>query len=114
MKLKYALFREPWRAYRASDEAMDNCDNFEEWDLEPLSGATLAAEDVDGPFQRLFIIAAQIVSSGAAQPCYLDLTLPERIAEHRFVKIDGRIRRLRGRRHVDAAKHWHGANRCRL
>lgn len=97
-KLKNALFREPWLAYRVADAAIDDCDNFEEWDLEPISGATLSAEQVNGPFEGLFIVAAQEVLSKGVQPCYLDLALPERIAEHRFVETDGRIRRLRGRR----------------
>ena len=96
MKLLEALFREPWRAYQVPDDC--DWDNFEEWNLQPLSGATLAAEDVEDLFQGYFIIAAHLVSSeGVSQPCYLDLTLPERIVEHRFIKIGDRIERRRGR-----------------
>jgi hypothetical protein len=98
MKLAEALFRERWRAYQVVGE-VDDWDNFGAWALQPLSGPTLAGEDVEGPFQGLFIVAGQIVSNGTAtQPCYLDLTLPERIAEHHFVKIGDRIERRRGRR----------------
>jgi len=92
-----ALFREPWRAYQVPDDY--DCDDFEEWDLKPLSGGTLAAEDVEDLFQGYFIVAAQLVSrEGPSQPCYLDLTLPERITEHHFMKSGDRIERRRGRR----------------
>ena len=97
MKLCEALFREPWLAYQVSDDYVDLSDDFSEWELQPLQGATLAAEDVDDVFQGLFLIAAQIISSNAApQRCYMDLSLPERIAEHCFLLADGRIARHRG------------------
>lgn len=100
LKLKDALFKEPWRAYQVLQDFSDeDSDNFREWDLKPLMGATLAPEDVDGDFQGLFIIAAQLVTAGAApQPCYLDLVLPERIAEHHFLRVDDTVTRGRGRR----------------
>lgn len=97
MKLREALFREPWQAYQVLDSYVDRWDDFSEWDLQQLSGPTLAAEDVDDVFEGLFIVAAQIVSSDAStQPCYMDVTLPERISEHCFLLIDGRIVRRRG------------------
>ena len=97
MKLHEALFREHWRAYQVLGEYVDQWDDFSGWDLQPLSGPTLAAEDVDDVFQGLFIIAAQVISSdGAPRPCYMDLTLPERIAEHCFLQIDGHTTRRRG------------------
>ena len=99
MKFHEVLFQEPWRSYQVLGEYWDNWDDFGEWDLEPLSGPTLAAEDVRGPFQGLFIIARQIVSQGTGpKPCYLDLTLPERIAEHHFTRMAGRVERRRGLR----------------
>ena len=99
MKLHEALFRESWKAYQVLGEYWDDSDNFNEWDMQPLSGLTLAAEDVDDVFQGLFIIEAHIVTNDAVQQsCYLDLTLPERIAEHHFVQVNGNIERRRGRR----------------
>jgi len=100
MKLAEALFKAPWQAYQVSSEYWEeDWDNFGAWDLQPLTGQTLAPEDVDGPFEGLFIIAAQLVTADAApQPCYLDLVLPERIVEHYFLQTAGRITRGRGRR----------------
>jgi len=99
MKLHEALFQEPWQAYQVLRDYVDNWDDFHEWDLQPLTGSTLAAEDVNDAFQGLFIIAAHIISNSAApQPCYLDLILPERIAEHHFVLVGKRIARQRGQR----------------
>ena len=64
-----------------------------------MLGATLAKEDVQGPFQGLFILQGHIVSSqGRVEDCYLDLVLPERICEHRFVLTNNTITRIRGRR----------------
>jgi len=64
-----------------------------------LPGPTLAAEDLGGEFQGLFIIAAQLVTAESQpQPCYLDLVLPERIAEHHFVQDSLSLTRGRGRR----------------
>lgn len=89
MKLRDALFREPSLAFQVMAEDREDDDDFNDWDLQPLSGATLAAEDVDDIFEGLFIIAAQIVSKDAApRPCYMDLVLPERIAEHHFAKSE--------------------------
>jgi tetratricopeptide (TPR) repeat protein len=97
MKLSQALFKEPWQAYQVVTDVDDDGDSFSDWELQPLMGPTLAPEDVDDVFQGLFIIAAQAVSTSAApQSCYMDLTLPERIAEHHFLLTDGRITRRRG------------------
>lgn len=64
-----------------------------------MPGPTLAAEDLGGEFQGLFIIAAQLVTpESQPQPCYLDLVLPERIAEHHFVQDSVTLTRGRGRR----------------
>ena len=103
MKLSEALFKEPWQAYQVLSECWaTDSDDFSEWDLRPLSGKTLAEEDVDGPFQGLFIIAGKMVSNKTdSQSCYLDLTLPERIAGHHFVQIAGRLERRRGLRAAD-------------
>jgi tetratricopeptide (TPR) repeat protein len=98
MKLADALFREPWRAYQVLGE-IDDWDNFGGWDLQPLMGPTLAQEDVQGPFQGLFIVAAQLVTGEAApRRCYLDVVLPERVVEHHFLQIEGRVIRGNGRR----------------
>src|SRR6266849_8517997 len=95
MRLHEALFREPWKAYQVmheegwEDEYYENC---RDWELQPLSGSTLGAEHVDDVFQGLFMIAALIISNDAApQPCYMDVVLPERIAEHHFLQVDGLI-----------------------
>ncbi len=97
MKLHDALFREPWLAYQVAEIDWEDEDNFSDWDLEPLSGPTLAAEDVDDVFEGLFIIAAQIVSNHATtEPCYMDVVLPERIAEYHFLREDGRVVRKEG------------------
>jgi tetratricopeptide (TPR) repeat protein len=101
LKLHEALFREPWRAYQVLTEGWEDEDweNFSEWDLQPLLGPTLAEEDVDDSFEGLFIIAAQIISRDAApQPCYMDLVLPERIAERHFLQMSGQIRMQNGLR----------------
>jgi len=100
MKLVDALFKEPWRAYQVvEDFAGDEQDNFKEWELKQLSGPTLASEEVEGDFQGLFIIAARLVTAVAPpQPCYLDLVLPERIAEHHFLLEGGSNMRGKGRR----------------
>jgi len=99
MKLASVLFSRPWRAYQVLGDDWDRSDDFTEWDLHPLAAPTLAAEDVDDAFQGLFIIAAQLVTSGAKpEPCYLDVVLPERIVEHHFIQTAGGIVRGKGRR----------------
>lgn len=96
MKPDEVLFREPRLTYQVLDEDVD-WDNFSEWDLQPLLGPTLAPEDVEDLFQGFFIIAAQIISRDSTpQPCYMDLVLPERIAEHHFVLMDGHVTWRRG------------------
>jgi tetratricopeptide (TPR) repeat protein len=99
MKLADGLFKEPWRAYQVAEDVADEPENFKQWELKPLPGPTLAPEDVEGEFQGLFIIAALLVTAVAQpQPCYLDLVLPERIAEHHFVQDGVSLTRGRGRR----------------
>jgi hypothetical protein len=100
MKLPEALFRETWLAYQILEESyFDEEDNFHNWELHPLRGPTLAEEDVEGPFEGRFIVAAKIVSGKAAPPpCYLEVVLPERISERHFLNVDGRIVRGKGRR----------------
>jgi tetratricopeptide (TPR) repeat protein len=100
MKLTDAMFKEPWRAYQVVEDVVDDGpDNFKDWEVKPLSGPTLASEDVEGELQGLFIIAAQLVTAEAVpQPCYLDLVLPERIAEHHFRHDAGSVSKGRGRR----------------
>lgn len=100
MKLFEALFREPHLAYQVEqDSFLADEENPDRWDLLPLSGRTLAEESVEGPFEGLFIISAQIIS-GHSNPksCYMDLVLPERISEHHFVIADGKVARRRGLR----------------
>jgi hypothetical protein len=99
MKLREALFQEPSLAYRVLEYYADDWDDFGGWDVQPLSGPTLAAEDVDDVFQGMFIIAAHIILKDATpQPCYMDLTLPERITENHFAQSKGQIERRQGRR----------------
>ena len=99
IKLKQALFHTPWLAFQVVGDYVDNWEEFEEWELQPLSGGTLAEKDVGEPLDGLFIIAAQIVSGrGTPQRCYLAVTLPERISEEHFVEENGRIARREGRR----------------
>lgn len=62
MKLASVLFSGPWRAYQVLSDDWDPSDDFTKWELRPLTGPTLAAEDVDDVFQGLFIIAAQLVT----------------------------------------------------
>src|SRR5271169_3534107 len=100
MKLADALFKKPWQAYQVVEGVGDDeSDNYREWELKPLSGPTLAPEDVEGEFQGLFIIAAQLMTAEAQpQPCYVDLVLPERIAEHHILQDYESVSRGRGRR----------------
>jgi tetratricopeptide (TPR) repeat protein len=100
MKLADALFKEPWRAYQVGEDAGDDgAGNFLDWELKPLAGPTLASEEVEGEFQGLFIIAAQLVTDQAQTcPCYLDLVLPERVSEHHFLQDGESVSRRRGRR----------------
>jgi len=99
MKLRDALFKEPYRAFRVTEEHLDNPDAFQDWDREPLMGPTLAKEYGRGPFEGLFIVAGKFVTQeGALLDCYLDLVLPERICEHRFLQSNDQIVRSRGRR----------------
>ena len=101
-KLRDALFKTAFRAFHVKKQETDDWDDgddFENWHLEPLDGATLAKEYVKGPFEGLFIVEGQIVSpSGKVADCYLDIVLPERICEHRYVLINNVIARVRGRR----------------
>jgi tetratricopeptide (TPR) repeat protein len=99
MRLAEALFKQPWPAYQVlADIEDDDWDRLEEWELKSLEGPTLAPEDVEGDFQGLFIIAAQLVTAEAVpQTCYLDLVLPERIADRHFVQEGGSIVWRRGR-----------------
>jgi tetratricopeptide (TPR) repeat protein len=100
LKLADALFKEPTWAYQVVEDTRDDgADNVLDWELKPLAGPTLASEDVEGEFQGLFIIAAQLVTEQAQpQPCYLDLVLPERVAEHHFLQDGESVSRRRGRR----------------
>jgi tetratricopeptide (TPR) repeat protein len=98
MKLAKALFREQWQAYQVTEE-IDDWENFGEWEVQPISGPTLAREGVQGPFQGIFIVAAQLVTSTEApRPCYLDLVLPERVVDHHYLQAGGKVSRGRGRR----------------
>ena len=99
MKLHEALFRQPYQAYEVQGEYFDRPEDFRDWEVLPLHGPTLAAEDVEGVFQGLFIIEGQFISSNAPpQRCYIDLVLPERIAEHHFWNVNGQIDRRHGLR----------------
>src|SRR6266704_779962 len=100
IKLRDALFKEPYQAFQVMEGSYaDPWEEFHDWDLEPLMGPTLAKEYVRGPFEGLFIVAGKFVTQeGALLDCYLDLVLPERICEHRFLQANGQIVRSRGRR----------------
>jgi len=104
MKLADVLFNEPWRAYQVVENfEEDESDNFTQWELKPLPGPTLASDDVEGEFQGLFIIAAQLVTAESQpQSCYLDLVLPERVVEDHFLLERGSIVRRKGRRGTNA------------
>ncbi len=98
MHLKDALFKNSSKAFRATTND-ENWEDFFKFDLEPLSGATLAKEYVVGPFEGTFVVAGKVVTKdGASQECYLEVVLPERICEFCFLLVDGKILRKRGRR----------------
>jgi tetratricopeptide (TPR) repeat protein len=98
MRLASTLFREQWLAYQVLNE-IDDLQDFNDWDLLPLSGPTLAQQDVRGPFQGVFIVAALLITSDIApRPCYLDLVLPERIVDHHYLQNGSSIVRGNGRR----------------
>jgi tetratricopeptide (TPR) repeat protein len=97
MKLADVLFREPWQAYQAKE--IDDWENFGEWDLKPVSGPTLAQEYVEGPFEGVFIVSAQLVTGTTVpEPCYLDVVVPERVVDHHYLQAAGQVTRGRGRR----------------
>jgi hypothetical protein len=51
VRLNDALFREPWPAYQVLHDFSDeDSDDFNEWELKPLPGPTLAPDDVEGEF----------------------------------------------------------------
>jgi tetratricopeptide (TPR) repeat protein len=104
LTLNEALFSEPYESYYVSlrqngfDEAIES-ERYLDWNLEPLMGPTLAREYVyPRPFEGVFIVSGNIVTpSGPLLPCYLEITLPERICEHHFVRKDNETVRRRGR-----------------
>ncbi|SRR6266851_896361 len=98
MHLKNALFKNSSKAFRATTDG-ENWEDFPKFDLEPLSGATLAREYVRGPFEGTFVVAGKVVTKDdASQDCYLEVVLPERICEFCFLLVNGKIVRKRGRR----------------
>lgn len=99
MNLRNALFKFPYLAYRVESGYLEK-ESFQDWELEPIMGPTLAPEYVrPGALQGYFIISAKLVTSeGPMEDCYLDVSLPERISEHHLVLRDGAIVKGRGRR----------------
>jgi tetratricopeptide (TPR) repeat protein len=98
MRLQDALFKDSSKAFRATTDD-ENWEDFSKFDLEPLSGATLAKEYALGPFEGTFVVAGKVVTKDeASQDCYLEVILPERICEFCFLLVDGEILRKRGRR----------------
>ncbi len=98
MRLKDALFKDSSKAFRATTDD-ENWEDFSKFDLEPLSGATLAKDYALGPFEGTFVVAGKVVTKdGASRDCYLEVVLPERICEFCFLLVDGEILRKRGRR----------------
>jgi tetratricopeptide (TPR) repeat protein len=98
MRLQDALFKDSSKAFRATMDDK-NWEDFSKFDLEPLSGATLAKEYALGPFEGTFVVAGKVVTKDeASQDCYLEVVLPERICEFCFLLVDGEILRKRGRR----------------
>lgn len=99
LKLRDALFKSPFQAFRVIHQPMDEGDDYSDWDIEPLLGPTLARQYVQGPFEGIFLIAAKVVTpSGPILDCYLDIVLPERICENCYLRDQDRITRSRGRR----------------
>jgi tetratricopeptide (TPR) repeat protein len=99
MNLRNALFKFPYLAYRVDSGYMEK-ESFQDWELEPIMGPTLAPEYIrTGVLQGYFIISAKLVTSeGPMEDCYLDVSLPERISEHHLVLRGGTIAKGRGRR----------------
>lgn len=98
MRLKDALFKNSTKAFRATTDD-ENWEDFSKFDLEPLSGATLAKKYVAGAFEGSFLVAGKVVTKDdASEDCYLEVVLPERICEFCFLLVDGEIVRKRGRR----------------
>lgn len=99
LKLRDALSKSPFQAFKVMHQPMDEGDDYNEWDIEPLLGPTLARQYVQGPFEGTFLIAAKVVTpSGPILDCYLDIVLPERICENCYLRDQDRITRSRGRR----------------
>jgi len=97
MHLKEALFKNSSKAFRATTDD-ENWEDFSNFDLEPLLGATLAKEYVAGPFEGTFVVAGKVTKDESSRDCYLEVVLPERMCEFCFLLVDGEIVRKRGRR----------------
>ncbi len=100
--IQQVLFKSPAHSFRVIEEESSEPDDLDAWSLCPIEGKTLAKEYVEGPFEGRFIVEGQIVKdSGTSEQCYLEVILPERICEYRYVLINGSVARLRGRRTSD-------------
>jgi tetratricopeptide (TPR) repeat protein len=104
MKLKDALFREPYESYYVSrteneSDVTSRDEEYLDWNLEPLMGPTLAKEYVQPrSFEGVFIVKGKIASlDSSSEDCYLEIVLPERICEHHFVRLNDQIVKCRGR-----------------
>lgn len=95
MRLDEVLFKQPHLAYLLRTHEEDSAYN--QWEVEPLLGPTVSAAYAPNRIlQGDFLVASKIVGSG--EKCYMNIVLPERIAEYHFRLRDGRIARARGRR----------------
>lgn len=96
MKLKQALFNEPGVSIYQVDTASDDyfySDDFLNWDVEPIEAEILTAEYVrGGMLEGYFILKATFIPvEGEVQPCYVDVSMPERISERIYFKSDDEI-----------------------
>ena len=68
-------------------------EDFEYWDAEPINSEILSAEvSRNNLLDGYFILKALFIDeNGETRPCYVDVTMPERISERAFFIIDGKI-----------------------
>lgn len=80
--------------FRIGETADFESDDFLNWPLEPLYGATLSEDHslVEGVLDGYFVVKAiHITGVGQAEDCYINLTAPERISDYVFLHRDGKI-----------------------
>lgn len=96
MKLKQALFNEPDVSIYQVDTASDGyfySEDFLNWDIDQIEAEILAAEYVRGGIlDGYFILKGTFIPrEGETQPCYVGVSMPERISGRVYFKANGKL-----------------------